>query len=150
MKLTILENYDKIIEKKPMLVISTNSSLLAISCVTLIFTNNILFLAILSSANMFYILKKIFFKKEDSTNLKKEDIKFLNSLAFIYNTNQEKIRNNLNKSILLPENINKVYKKHARKLHPDLGGDTKKFQELVQHKIIIDNYLKNFKSKTIK
>ena len=148
MKLTILKDYDKIIEKKPKLIVNTNALVLLASGGFAFFISSGLFsITLLSCINMIYIIKQIINKKENS-NLNQKDIVFLTSLAFIYNTDYKKIKQHLNKNLLSKENITKAYKKRAKILHPDVnGGNVKLFQELVHHKNIVDDYLKNFKSK---
>ena len=149
MKLTILNDYDKIIEKKPTLIVNTNALILFASGGFAFFISSSLFsITLLSVLNLFYVIKKIMNNKENS-NLNQKDIIFLKSLAYIYNTDYKKIKKYLNKNLLSKENISRAYKKRAKDLHPDmLTGDQKKFQDLIHHKSIVDNYLKEFKNKT--
>lgn len=150
MNLTILKEYDNMIEKKSQLILNTNASVLIVSGVFSVFiSTNLLFLTLLSGINMLYIIKKVI-QKRNNNNLNKEDIKFLHSLAFIYNVDYKKLTKHLNKNLLLKENIFKAYKKRAKDLHPDvLGGNKKKFQELVYHKGIVEMYFKNFNKRNV-
>lgn len=148
MNITILDNYDKIIEEKTKLIANTNAIiLLASGGVALFVSTSLIPIALLSGLNMIYIIKKILNNRENN-NLSKKDIMFLNSLAYIYNTDYKKIKKHLNKNLLSKDNITKAYKRRAKVLHPDMiNGDQKKFQELVNHKNFIDTYLKEFKYK---
>lgn len=91
----------------------------------------------------------MFNKKNTITNLDlssytNDDLKFLISLAYLYDIKKNEIGMKISKDMLNKKNLKKVYKEKAKILHPDKEtGDNDKFQELNDNKQFIFNYLKN-------
>lgn len=152
MKLAILDNYDKIIKKRPGLIVKTNTTILALSTISLLYSSSVIIVVLLSMANLVYVAKTLMFvlnkKKKNNLNIAEysnKDLKFLASLAYLYNIEVKELNDKLSKKMLSKDNIGKAFKEKAKILHPDMKSGCKlKFQELNNHKQFIDDYLFEF------
>lgn len=152
MKLTILDNYDKIIKEKPELIVKTNTAILTLSSISLLYSSSVMIVVLLSMANFVYVAKTLILvlnkKNKNKLNISEysnKDLKFLASLAYLYNIDVKELNDKLSKKMLSKDNISKAFKEKAKILHPDMKSGCKfKFQELNNHKQFIDDYLFEF------